>query len=239
MHLGYHCLVDQFASGAWKAFHRRAESPIPVERLSIGPHSIDVSLSGVYLVPEPRGTVDPFRPETLNWTVYDQDTFIVPSLGFVLSSVNERFVCTAPRRKWGLWRQHYAQMYDGRSTLGRLGQATHITAGYGDYGFEGAFTLEIFNHLPVPVALHRDMRVGQVFFVEVDSPSLYVGNYSNDLHHKFPMPPRLGIERLLAAYRPNTPSQEADIPGTSRVTRPPDLLALTPTDFFKSEKESK
>ena len=35
-------------------------------------------------------------------------------------------------------------MLEGRSSIGRLGLFIHITAGFGDVGFEGFWTLEIF-----------------------------------------------------------------------------------------------
>ena len=35
-------------------------------------------------------------------------------------------------------------MLEGRSSIGRLGMCIHITAGFGDVGFAGFWTLEIF-----------------------------------------------------------------------------------------------
>ena len=40
--------------------------------------------------------------------------------------------------------QNLVPMLEGRSSIGRLGLFVHITAGFGDVGFEGFWTLEIF-----------------------------------------------------------------------------------------------
>ena len=37
----------------------------------------------------------------------------------------------------------YVPIIDGRSSVGRLGIGVHITAGYGDVGFKGTYTLEV------------------------------------------------------------------------------------------------
>lgn len=73
---------------------------------------------------------------------------------------------------------------EGRSSLGRLGIIIHSTAGYIDPGFRGNVTLEITNIGSVPVLLHPDMRICQLAFQAMSSPSEknYVqkgGKYAN------------------------------------------------------------
>ncbi|MFT7184105.1 MAG: dCTP deaminase [Oceanicoccus sp.] len=60
---------------------------------------------------------------------------------------------------------------EGRSSLGRLGIIVHSTAGFIDAGFEGTITLEITNINNVPVALYPGMRVCQLAFETMSSPS--------------------------------------------------------------------
>ncbi|MCZ9966159.1 dCTP deaminase [Brachyspira hyodysenteriae] len=43
----------------------------------------------------------------------------------------------------------YVPMIEGRSSIGRLGIFIHITAGFGDVGFSGYWTLEIFCIKPI------------------------------------------------------------------------------------------
>lgn len=50
----------------------------------------------------------------------------------------------------------------GKSTLGRIGLAVHITAGFIDPGFEGTITLEIVNFGMIPVKIRPNMRICQL-----------------------------------------------------------------------------
>ncbi len=52
--------------------------------------------------------------------------------------------------------------YNGRSSVGRVGIATHITAGWGDVGFAGHWTLEIF--VLIPTIVYPNMPIGQIQF---------------------------------------------------------------------------
>lgn len=60
---------------------------------------------------------------------------------------------------------YYAPMLEGRSSVGRLGVFIHITAGFGDVGFDGFWTLEI--SCVEPVVIYAGMEIGQIFFHEV------------------------------------------------------------------------
>jgi len=51
---------------------------------------------------------------------------------------------------------------EGKSTLGRLFIAVHVTAGFIDPGFQGQVTLEIVNHGPWTIALYPGMNIAQV-----------------------------------------------------------------------------
>lgn len=57
---------------------------------------------------------------------------------------------------------------EGRSSIGRLGVAVHVTAGFIDPGFEGTITLEIVNLNSVPVVLYPFQRVCQIVFEELN-----------------------------------------------------------------------
>ncbi len=52
-------------------------------------------------------------------------------------------------------------MLEGRSSIGRLGLAIHITAGFGDVGFSGYWTLEIF--CLQPVKIYPFVPIRQIF----------------------------------------------------------------------------
>jgi dCTP deaminase len=51
---------------------------------------------------------------------------------------------------------------EGKSSLGRLGLTIHVTAGFFDPGFAGYPTLELVNHLPVPIIVYPGMPIAQM-----------------------------------------------------------------------------
>jgi len=60
---------------------------------------------------------------------------------------------------------------EGRSSLGRLAVVIHATAGVVDPGYRGQITLELSNLGTAPVALSPGMRVSQLIFTELKTPS--------------------------------------------------------------------
>ena len=62
----------------------------------------------------------------------------------------------------------HAARFEGKSSLGRLGLLTHITAGFIDPGFSGHITLELSNVTPYPIILTPGMRIGQICFMRMD-----------------------------------------------------------------------
>ena len=59
---------------------------------------------------------------------------------------------------------------EGKSSLGRIGLVIHATAGFVDPGFRGDLTLEISNVARLPIALYRNMPIGQIAFMELTTP---------------------------------------------------------------------
>ncbi len=56
----------------------------------------------------------------------------------------------------------FVPMIEGRSSIGRLGMFVHVTAGFGDVGFRGYWTLEIF--VVQPVRIYAGIRICQIFY---------------------------------------------------------------------------
>lgn len=56
-------------------------------------------------------------------------------------------------------------MIEGRSSVGRLGLFVHVTAGFGDVGFCGYWTLEMFAVQPVRV--YPGVPICQIFYHEI------------------------------------------------------------------------
>lgn len=59
---------------------------------------------------------------------------------------------------------------DGKSSIGRLGIFIHATAGRGDVGFRGHFTLEIM--VVEPVRIYAGMPIGQLTYHSVEGAIL-------------------------------------------------------------------
>jgi len=58
-------------------------------------------------------------------------------------------------------------MIEGRSSVGRLGLFVHVTAGFGDVGFCGYWTLEMF--AVQPVRIYPGVAICQIFYHEISS----------------------------------------------------------------------
>ncbi len=57
-------------------------------------------------------------------------------------------------------------MLEGRSSIGRLGLFVHVTAGFGDVGFCGFWTLEMF--AVQPVRIYPGVQVCQIFYHTIE-----------------------------------------------------------------------
>lgn len=71
-------------------------------------------------------------------------------------------------------------MLEGRSSIGRLGLFIHVTAGFGDVGFSGFWTLEIFCILPVRI--YSGVEVCQIYYhtIEGEYECYSSGKYQNN-----------------------------------------------------------
>ena len=74
----------------------------------------------------------------------------------------------------------YVPMLEGRSSIGRLGILIHVTAGFGDVGFTGYWTLEIA--CIQPIRIYAGVEICQIYYHTVsDCYDLYShGKYSNN-----------------------------------------------------------
>ena len=89
---------------------------------------------------------------------------IDPEAGWVLRPGIGYLMHTRER----VYTRSFVPVLDGKSTVGRLFITIHVTAGYGDPGFNGQFTLEVTAMHPVRV--YPGMRIGQVRFHTLCGP---------------------------------------------------------------------
>lgn len=204
--------------GLIEVYRGKPEERLKTNQLTVGPNSIDVTLGDEILTSVIDGVLDPRDPCSVTHVScerWDRDgrAFIIYPRTVYLGYAAERFVVTqglpiltseGTHMSGNVWNQPMSylpvvQMLDGRSTVGRIGITVHVTAGFGDVGFAGNFTLEIVNLNDKPVLLYPGMRIGQVAFHCVSSSSseqmTYNGAYKND-HIGRPVPPVLGPHRF-------------------------------------------
>lgn len=60
----------------------------------------------------------------------------------------------------------YVPMLEGRSSVGRLGIFIHATAGFGDVGFDGYWTLEL--SCVQPVRIYPGVEICQIYYHTID-----------------------------------------------------------------------
>lgn len=74
----------------------------------------------------------------------------------------------------------YVPMLEGRSSIGRLGLFIHVTAGFGDIGFSGYWTLEIF--CVQPIRIYSDVEICQIYYhtIEGEYDRYISGKYQNN-----------------------------------------------------------
>ena len=74
----------------------------------------------------------------------------------------------------------FVPMLEGRSSVGRLGMCIHATAGFGDVGFVGYWTLEIF--VVQPLIIYPGVEVCQIYYhtLDGDYDPYTSGKYQNN-----------------------------------------------------------
>ncbi|HAY80464.1 MAG TPA: dCTP deaminase, partial [Planctomycetaceae bacterium] len=85
----------------------------------------------------------------------------IPDEGMVLSPNQLYLARTAERTET----HNLVPMIEGRSSIGRLGLFVHVTAGFGDVGFCGHWTLEMF--AIQPVRIYPGIPICQIFYHEI------------------------------------------------------------------------
>lgn len=128
--------------------------------------------------------IDPYNPDQLNpnsynlrlhdeLLVYDDavldmkadnktSKLTIPSSGFQLSPGKLYLGRTMEHTRT----DKLVPMLEGRSSIGRLGMFVHVTAGFGDVGFNGYWTLEIF--VVQPLIIYPHVEICQIYYHHLD-----------------------------------------------------------------------
>jgi dCTP deaminase len=139
--------------------------------------------------------IEPFEPERLNPNSYNltlHDELItyeevvldmaqpnrtrrlrIPKEGIVLAPQKLYLGRTVERTET----HNCVPMIEGRSSIGRLGLFVHVTAGFGDVGFAGFWTLEMF--AVQPIRIYPGVPICQIFYHQI------MGSYTEYCSDKY------------------------------------------------------
>ncbi len=100
-------------------------------------------------------------------------TILIPETGFILEPNKLYLGSTNEYTKT----DGYVPVLSGLLELATLGMEIHITAGFGDNGFEGTWTLEII--CSNPTVIYPNMEIGRVYYYPLigDDKIKYRGKY--------------------------------------------------------------
>jgi dCTP deaminase len=131
----------------------------------------------------------------------------IPESGMVLSPNQLYLGRTVERTET----HNLVPMIEGRSSIGRLGLFVHVTAGFGDVGFCGYWTLEMF--AVQPVRIYPGVPICQIFYHQI------VGQFqeytSDKYQHNCDIQPSLLFKELNPEASQDDPQLTLDF-GTER-----------------------
>lgn len=130
----------------------------PYDRDCLGSNSYDVHL-GKWLATYKEHILDAKKHNTI-------EHFEIPEEGFVLYPHIFYLGVTLEYTET----HAHVPFLEGKSSTGRLGIDIHATAGKGDVGFCGNWTLEI--SVKQPVKVYKGMPIGQLIYFPVDGEVL-------------------------------------------------------------------
>lgn len=141
----------------------------PFNQSKINPNSYNLSLSNELLVYDDR-ILDMKSENKFHKIIIPEEGLVLQPNKLYLGRTNE-YTKTID----------FVPMLEGRSSTGRLGLFVHVTAGFGDVGFAGYWTLEMFCVQPVKIYPNAD--ICQIYYHSIKGDyDLYEthGKYQNN-----------------------------------------------------------
>lgn len=140
----------------------------PFNPSQLSPNSYNLRLHNELVVYEDAVLDMKVKPTVRNITIPEEGIILEPGTLYLARTVEhtKTFGCVP--------------MLEGRSSIGRLGLFIHITAGFGDVGFTGYWTLEMF--CVKPIRIYPNVEIGQVFYhtIEGDFDEYQSNKYQNN-----------------------------------------------------------
>jgi len=160
----------------------------PFDPARLNPNSYNLTLHNELLVYEEE-VLDMKRPARTR-------RLTIPPEGLVLEPMRLYLGRTAERTET----HNLVPMIEGRSSVGRLGLFVHVTAGFGDVGFCGYWTLEMF--AVQPVRIYPGVAICQIFYHDIQGP--FTEYASDKYQHNTDIQPSLLFKELdIGSQRPD------------------------------------
>lgn len=140
----------------------------PFDESKLNPNSYNLSLHNELLI---------YTDKVLDMRTENQTRKIfIPPEGLVLTPGKLYLGRTIEYTKT----QNFIPMLEGRSSIGRLGICIHVTAGFGDVGFAGYWTLELF--CVQPVRIYAGVQIAQIYYhtISQNHDTYKHGKYQNN-----------------------------------------------------------
>lgn len=140
----------------------------PFDESRLNPNSYNLSLANELLIYETE-VLDMKKPNPVRKIRIPEEGLLLEPDRLYLGRTNE-FTST----------DRFVPMLEGRSSTGRLGLFIHVSAGFGDIGFAGYWTLEIF--CIHPVRIYPDVQVCQIYYHDIlgEYETYKSGKYQNN-----------------------------------------------------------
>lgn len=140
----------------------------PFAESRLNPNSYNLTLSPELLVYD-ADVLDMKRPNSTKKIIIPEEGMVLQPGTLYLGRTNE-YTGT----------ENLVPMLEGRSSVGRLGLYIHVTAGFGDVGFKGYWTLEI--SCVQPVRIYAGVEICQIYYhtLEGDYRPYTSGKYQNN-----------------------------------------------------------
>lgn len=146
----------------------------------INPNSVDLTLSPLISIYS-NHELDCRKKNEVNQFQIPEEGFVLHPNIIYLASTNEtinlepmwfeKVICSTGV-KFGT-KKHICARVEGKSSLGRLGMFTHITAGWIDAGFCGSLVLELA--VIQPLRIYPNMKICQIAFMESSEVETHYG----------------------------------------------------------------
>jgi dCTP deaminase len=140
----------------------------PFDERKINPNSVNLTLANELLTYNEH-TLDMKKQNLTSKLIIPDEGLVLEPNKLYLGRTNE-FTAT----------DKFVPMLEGRSSTGRLGLFIHVTAGFGDVGFAGFWTLEMF--CIQPIKIYPNVDICQIYYHTIEGEyDLYRGGkYQNN-----------------------------------------------------------